>query len=59
MTLDPGGKPCACGSRGCLETVAGLEALLELAGLDSNAATTTTDRPRRPASTIGARPTGL
>src|SRR6185503_3459004 len=37
MTVDPGGKPCACGSRGCLETVAGLEALLELAGLDSNA----------------------
>jgi predicted NBD/HSP70 family sugar kinase len=41
MTLDPGGKPCACGSRGCLETVAGLEALLELAGLDPSSATTT------------------
>jgi predicted NBD/HSP70 family sugar kinase len=41
MTLDPGGKPCACGSRGCLETVAGLEALLELAGLDPAGATTT------------------
>ncbi|HEX5621790.1 MAG TPA: ROK family protein, partial [Solirubrobacteraceae bacterium] len=41
MTLDPGGKPCACGSRGCLETVAGLEALLEMAGLDASGATTT------------------
>jgi predicted NBD/HSP70 family sugar kinase len=41
MTLDPGGKPCACGSRGCLETVAGLEALLEMAGLDPSTATTT------------------
>ena len=41
MTLDPGGKPCACGSRGCLETVAGLEALLEMAGLDPSGATTT------------------
>jgi predicted NBD/HSP70 family sugar kinase len=33
MTLDRGGRPCACGSRGCLETLVGLEALLELAGL--------------------------
>jgi predicted NBD/HSP70 family sugar kinase len=35
MTMDPGGRPCACGSRGCLETVASLEALLEGAGLDA------------------------
>jgi predicted NBD/HSP70 family sugar kinase len=41
MTLDPGGKPCACGSRGCLETLAGLEALLEMAGLDGREAATT------------------
>ena len=34
MTIDPNGQPCACGSRGCLETLAGLEALLEMAGLD-------------------------
>ena len=32
MTVDPGGPPCACGSRGCLETRAGLEALLAAAG---------------------------
>jgi predicted NBD/HSP70 family sugar kinase len=42
MTLDPGGRPCACGSRGCLETLVGLEALLESAGLDDHAASTTT-----------------
>jgi predicted NBD/HSP70 family sugar kinase len=42
MTLDPGGRPCACGSRGCLETVVGLEALLASAGLDPSGASTTT-----------------
>ena len=42
MTLDARGRPCACGSRGCLETLAGLEALLETAGLEAAAATTTT-----------------
>jgi predicted NBD/HSP70 family sugar kinase len=42
MTLDPGGKPCGCGSSGCLETVAGLEALLEMAGMDPAGAATTT-----------------
>ncbi len=41
MTLDPGGRPCACGSYGCLETLAGLEALLEMAGLDASGAATT------------------
>lgn len=42
MTMDPAGGPCACGSRGCLETVAGLEALLRTAGLEPSAAATTT-----------------
>jgi predicted NBD/HSP70 family sugar kinase len=32
MTVEAEGLPCACGSRGCLETRAGLEALLEAAG---------------------------
>jgi len=27
VTVEPGGAPCRCGARGCLETVAGLEAL--------------------------------
>jgi predicted NBD/HSP70 family sugar kinase len=34
MTMDPHGRPCECGSRGCLETLVGLEALLESAGLE-------------------------
>jgi predicted NBD/HSP70 family sugar kinase len=33
MTVERGGRPCGCGSRGCLETVVGLEALLERAGM--------------------------
>ena len=54
MTLDPGGKPCACGSRGCLETVAGLEPLLEMAGLDPSSARTTTGSGE-PVSALAAR----
>jgi predicted NBD/HSP70 family sugar kinase len=42
MTVDPSGRPCACGSRGCLETLAGLEPLLEAAGFDPADAATTT-----------------
>jgi predicted NBD/HSP70 family sugar kinase len=41
MTVDPNGRPCACGSRGCLETIVGLEALLSAAGLDPSGAATT------------------
>jgi predicted NBD/HSP70 family sugar kinase len=41
MTIDANGRPCACGSRGCLETLAGLEPLLESAGLDPAGASTT------------------
>jgi predicted NBD/HSP70 family sugar kinase len=32
LTVEPDGVPCACGSHGCLETRAGLEALLAAAG---------------------------
>jgi predicted NBD/HSP70 family sugar kinase len=32
LTVEPEGAPCACGARGCLETRAGLEALLDAAG---------------------------
>jgi predicted NBD/HSP70 family sugar kinase len=32
VTVEPDGAPCACGSRGCLETRVGLEALLSAAG---------------------------
>jgi predicted NBD/HSP70 family sugar kinase len=45
MTMDPGGRPCACGSRGCLETLAGLEALLAAAGLDKASTTAGSGEP--------------
>jgi predicted NBD/HSP70 family sugar kinase len=35
MTVDPDGLACVCGARGCLETRAGLEALLAAAGEDT------------------------
>ena len=33
VVVDPGGEPCSCGGRGCLERVAGQEAILRAAGL--------------------------
>jgi predicted NBD/HSP70 family sugar kinase len=35
LTIDPFGPPCGCGGRGCLERLAGQDALLRLAGWDS------------------------
>jgi len=43
VTMDPNGRPCGCGSRGCLETVAGQEALLRLAGIEDPPGTPTKD----------------
>ena len=43
-TVEPDGLPCACGSRGCLETRAGLEPLLAAAGIGGKAS------PRRAGS---------
>jgi predicted NBD/HSP70 family sugar kinase len=54
MTIDPNGRPCACGSRGCLETIVGLEALLEAAGLDPSDAATTTGSGQ-PVSDLASR----
>ena len=34
LTIDPFGPPCGCGGRGCLERLAGQDALLRLAGWD-------------------------
>lgn len=34
ICVDPGGTVCGCGAAGCLETVAGLHALLDAAGQD-------------------------
>jgi predicted NBD/HSP70 family sugar kinase len=35
LTIDSYGPPCPCGSRGCLERLAGQDAILRLAGWDS------------------------
>jgi len=35
VSLDPGGRSCRCGSRGCLEVLAGGQAMLERAGRSS------------------------
>jgi predicted NBD/HSP70 family sugar kinase len=34
LTVDPDGPPCKCGSTGCLETFAGLEAIAGRAGIE-------------------------
>ncbi len=39
IVVDPAGPPCSCGGRGCLERVAGQEAILAAAGLQTTAAT--------------------
>lgn len=39
VVVDPAGPPCSCGSRGCLERVAGQEAILSAAGLPTTALT--------------------
>jgi predicted NBD/HSP70 family sugar kinase len=42
ITIDPDGRPCRCGSRGCVETLVGQEALVQLAGLEDDALTRAT-----------------
>jgi predicted NBD/HSP70 family sugar kinase len=37
LTVDPNGPECACGSRGCLERLAGLEWVMRSAGVGSSA----------------------
>jgi len=53
-TLDPDGDPCTCGGRGCLEVVAGQEAILRSAGLDP-AVSTSTGRADGPVSVLVGR----
>jgi predicted NBD/HSP70 family sugar kinase len=43
VTVEAGGLPCACGSRGCLETRAGVEALVAAAGRPRDPRATTAD----------------
>lgn len=49
IVVDPNGPPCSCGGAGCLEQLAGLDALLRSAGvsdLDELAARAADPRPR-------------
>jgi predicted NBD/HSP70 family sugar kinase len=39
VTVQPDGPPCRCGARGCLEQIAGQEAILRAAGLRAEAGT--------------------
>jgi predicted NBD/HSP70 family sugar kinase len=39
VVVDPDGPPCSCGGRGCLERVAGKEAILRAAGLPTEVGT--------------------
>ena len=40
VVVEPGGRRCSCGGRGCLETVAGQEAILAAAGITNSGRTT-------------------
>jgi predicted NBD/HSP70 family sugar kinase len=42
LTVDPGGPPCGCGRRGCLEAVAGLGAVVQRALPDADSEDTRT-----------------
>lgn len=54
VTVEPSGSPCSCGARGCLEQVAGQEALLREAGA-SRPAGTAFGVPDGPMSDLVAR----
>jgi predicted NBD/HSP70 family sugar kinase len=68
VVVSPDGPFCRCGSHGCLEQYASLDALLAATGLTFEAATTTPAGPPastaeaqttgRPASTAGSEPAG-
>lgn len=45
ISIDPRGKPCGCGGRGCLEQYCGQEAILRAAGLPTSVLTTSTANP--------------
>jgi predicted NBD/HSP70 family sugar kinase len=54
VTVQPDGPRCRCGARGCLEQVAGQEAILRAAGL-TGAAGTTIGQPRGSVAELVAR----
>jgi predicted NBD/HSP70 family sugar kinase len=54
VVVDPGGPPCGCGGRGCLEQVAGQEAILRAAGM-AGATATSPGSPDGPLSALVGR----
>ncbi len=59
VVVDPDGPPCRCGGRGCLEQVAGREALLRAAGVADVAALVARRAEDRPAVALAAAARGL
>jgi predicted NBD/HSP70 family sugar kinase len=53
LTIDPFGPPCGCGGRGCLERLAGQDALLRMAGWDARVLSPGA-RPEWPGSMLAA-----
>jgi predicted NBD/HSP70 family sugar kinase len=54
LQVDPAGEPCACGARGCLERVAGRDAILRAAGLGDSLADNAVAGPLEPLSELTA-----
>ncbi len=54
VVVDPDGPACACGGRGCLERIAGQEAILRAAGIDATTATSS-GSPDGPLAELVAR----
>lgn len=52
LQVDPDGEPCACGARGCLERVAGRDAILRAAGLGDSLAASASAGPLEPLSAL-------
>lgn len=47
VVVEPGGSPCPCGGRGCVEQVAGMDVVLRAAGLREARSGTSPDRVAR------------
>jgi predicted NBD/HSP70 family sugar kinase len=54
LQVDPAGEQCACGARGCLERIAGRDAILRAAGLGDSLADNAVAGPLEPLSALTA-----
>jgi predicted NBD/HSP70 family sugar kinase len=59
VVVEPDGRACRCGGRGCLEQVAGQEALLRASGATDVADLVARGAQPRPAAALGAAARGL